>query len=323
MVTTFACSRPSRSALTVALAEMLGSSVVITRRLRNAYASTYLSEMVWCRLAENEERTVLCKYGAGPVNVVYGHKGGVVYEAEVYRQMLQPLQGRTTLAAFHGAHTDPASGCTWLVLEYLDNSARLHQTADPNGALIRASAWAGAFHALTERMLASQQGSCLNVYTRDYYRGWAQRAAEYAGALHQRFQWLRSLCERFEEEGVPLLLDRPRSVIHGEYYPKNVLTRDEAVYPVDWESAAMGAGEIDLATLTEGWPAEVTLCCEEAYAQSRWPDAVPADFSRILTAARIYGLLRWLGDSPELTTKRGSIERFTQLGQLGEQLGVI
>ena len=83
-------------------------------------------------------------------------------------------------------------------------------------------------------------------------------------------------------------------MIHGEYYPKNILVRDAAILPVDWESAAAGVGEIDLATLTTGWGPAVRSACEGAYVASRWPEGAPHGFERRLDLARMYVRLCWL-----------------------------
>ena len=67
--------------------------------------------------------------------------------------------------------------------------------------------------------------------------------------------------------------------------------------PADWESAALAAGEIDLASLTWGWEDDVASLCEQQYCLVRWPDGTPDDFALRLTAARVSGTSGWLGDS--------------------------
>jgi thiamine kinase-like enzyme len=113
------------------------------------------------------------------------------------------------------------------------------------------------------------------------------------------------------------------TVIHGEFYPKNVLFHDGTIYPVDWESAAIGAAEIDLAALIEGWPAETVQACTQEYKGARWPTGVPVDFERRLAGARLYLQFRWLGDQPDWTVAESSLWRFEQLHSIGEQLGLI
>jgi Phosphotransferase enzyme family len=128
-----------------------------------------------------------------------------------------------------------------------------------------------------------------------------------------------SPAQRFEDV-VPLLLDCPLTIIHGEYYPPNILWREEVIYPVDWESAAVAAGEIDLAALTEGWPPGFVEQCELEYQRARWPEGPPTGFERRLAAARLYLHFRWLGSE---TDRAPSLWRFEQLRCEGERLGLV
>ena len=184
-----------------------------------------------------------------------------------------------------------------------------------------AARWIGRFHAANEARLSSTPLPFLNTYDSAYYQGWARRTSLFAGPVQQRFPWLTTLCER-SQVAISLLLAPPVTIIHGEYYPKNVLYRAGIIYPVDWESAAIAAGEIDLACLTDRWPAETVRECESAYQQARWPDGAPAAFAQRLAAARLYMHFRWLGDRPEWTTHQ-QYWRFKYLRAVGEQLGLI
>jgi hypothetical protein len=65
------------------------------------------------------------------------------------------------------------------------------------------------------------------------------------------------------------------------------LDEHPAIYPVDWESAAVAAGEIDLAALTEGWPPGFVEQCELEYQRARWPEGPPTGFERRLAAAPV------------------------------------
>jgi hypothetical protein len=76
----------------------------------------------------------------------------------------------------------------------------------------------------------------------------------------------------------------------------NILTSERGIHPVDWESAAIGAGEIDLASLTMGWPAAQAAECTGAYVANRFHGRAPANFAARLDAARLYLCLRMLGD---------------------------
>jgi hypothetical protein len=93
---------------------------------------------------------------------------------------------------------------------------------------------------------------------------------------------------------------------------------------VDWESAAIADGLIDVATLTEGCPEEVVQACAKEYQRTRWPGGVPAGFKfkETLIAASLYMCFRWLGDEPS-ATHRKALGYFRRLWSLGRQLGVV
>jgi aminoglycoside phosphotransferase (APT) family kinase protein len=185
----------------------------------------------------------------------------------------------------------------------------------------QAARWIGRFHALTEVYLSTASVPVLRVYDTAYYLGWGHRTLQFADHVPQRFPWLATLYARAEEFAA-LLMETPPCIIHGEYYPKNVLYSDAAIYPVDWESAAIAAGEIDLACLTDRWPSDIVRQCELEYQRARWPHGSPTAFERRLAAARLYVHFRWLGDRPEWTTHK-HYWRFEHLRSAGEQLGLI
>jgi aminoglycoside phosphotransferase (APT) family kinase protein len=297
--------------------------LTILDREPSPYTSTFPSEVVTCRTAGGAMLRLFCKHAAGRNHQAHGHRGGVAYEARVYRSVLAPLGVPVPLC--YGGYSDGSSDRILLILEHLDESLPVHKSPDPT-AMAQAARWLGAFHAAGQRHLGPAGpdglGSFLNVYDRAYYRGWARRTSQFAGAWHDRFPWLSDLCERAEGALAPLQ-DSPATVIHGEFYPWNILYHRGAVYPVDWESAAVAAGEIDLATLTEGWPPEVAQACEAEYRRTRWPDGPPADLERRLTAARLYLLLRWLGDRPEWTSHESTGDSLVRLRDVAERLEIL
>jgi hypothetical protein len=293
--------------------------VRVLARRPNLLAATSPSEVVTCRVNGGEELRLLCKYAAGRNHDAHGHRGGVGYEAEVYRQVLGRVPA--PVPRFFGAPTDAATGERWLVVEYLDGAVGV-DAAPERGALGEAARWLGRFHAATQARFASRPPAFLKVYDAEYYRGWARRTVEFAGPLGEHFPWLRALSSRFAAL-CPVLVGSAPPVIHGECYPANVLFYRGQVYPVDWESAAVGPGEVDLAALTEGWPAEAVRHCEDEYRQARWPGGAPAGWQRTLAAARLYWGFRWLGDRPEWTTHESTRERFDELRAAGERLGLL
>ncbi len=295
------------------------SAVTVLKRQSNIYESTFPSEIVTCRLADGTTRKLFCKYGwpGHHSSSNNGHHGGIAYESKVYRYVLHRLE--TSKPRFYGARTDRKMEQKWLVIEYLDRCQRLQKRP---AAMKLAARWIGRFHAVNADRLARVPLSSLIVYDAPYYAGWVRQTSRLAGVMHHRLPWLATLCER-AEEWIALLLKPPLTVIHGEYYPLNILLRARMVYPVDWESAAIAAGEIDLASLTEGWRARIVRECVQEYQQARWPKGPPADFERKLTAARLYLAFRWLADGPDYTTDDEAQWYFEQMRSLGERLGLI
>jgi len=276
-----------------------GDCLTIVDRQPAVYVSSFSSEVVTCRLNDGRELRLFCKYGSvwkyayRLIHCAHGHRRGVAYEAEVYRSVLQPLQVSTPY--FYGAYTDATSGQTWLILEYLDGRVRANQGYPHIASMSAAARWIGQFHALNQMRLANVPMTSLHKYDAEYYRGWARRTARFARCFNQEPAWLTPLFEHFED-CIDALLAAPPSVVHGEFYPHNILCADADVHPVDWETASIAAGEIDLAMLTEYWSTEVLQACELEYQRARWPQGAPSNFAATLNAARLYVLFRWLGE---------------------------
>jgi hypothetical protein len=300
-------------------ADALGRVTILSRR-RNVYSTTSPSEVIRCKLPDGREMELFCKYGASRDRDSHGHRRGVPYEALVYRRILHPSQ--SSVPALFGAYVDAPRGQTWLVIENIAGGWRMDRTPDPL-AMSRAARWIGEFHRQLEERATADEMSFLTRYDCAFYEGWARRTVRFAAPLLSRYPWLTTLCEGFPRVASVLLAPHP-TIIHGECYPQNILVRDGAVYPVDWESAAIGPGEIDLASLTERWPREIAEQCEVAYRYARWPQGLPDyETDRTLAAARLYLHLRWLGDQPGRTNARTTRWRFSALRGLGEQLGLL
>lgn len=291
--------------------------MAVVGREPNLMTSTHPSEVVTCRLADESLVHVFCKYASGsPSHLAGEQRGGVAYEAAVYRDLLRPFG--VAAPRFLGTQEDPHTGTMCLFLEYLPQAVRVHKCRQP-GIMEEAARWLGGFH----RSFEGRVVPSLHRHDAEYYRSWARRAVSVAEPLNDRFPWLRRLGERFEEEIVPELARSPLTVIHGEFYPSNVLICGGSVVPIDWESAAIGPGEIDFASLTEGWPAPTVAECGREYCLARWPEGVPADFGRRVATARMYWAFRWLGKSPAAVAGEKYRRYFDHLHSAGRQLGLI
>lgn len=272
-----------------------GQGPVVSRRPW-PFEGTFDAEVVTCRTIAGDLQRVYCKHGPeieGTRHAAYGHRGGLGREAAVYAYVLEPL-GVTTARLIAFRHDDPTDS-DWLVLEFLEGATPLLDSRRTR-SLDRSAEWLGSFHGATEGLWPDLLLSGIPFRDADWYRSWMDRTAAWAGALHLRYPWLGAACRR--EDLYEPLLTAPHSVTHGEFTPANVLLRDGEVYPVDWESAALAPGELDLAFFTLGWPRRLRRRVEAAYARRRWPAGPPPTFDPTLRAARIHACFRVLGDSP-------------------------
>jgi Phosphotransferase enzyme family len=291
---------------------MPDASITILERESSAYVSTSFNEIVTCRLSDGSVRRLLLKRGVTHAALSFGHHGGVPYESEVYRSVLEPLN--TSVPRFHSSYVDTETGETVLLIDYVENAMRLSK-ADRR-FLYQAAGWIGTFHKLGESR-ALKLRDTVTYYDASYYAGWMQRALDFWAADDSFFlAELRGKWDALARE----LLASPPTVIHGEYYPKNILVHGSVISPIDWETAAIAAGEIDLACLTECWSIEDKERCIQAYVRARWPEGTPAGFPRRLTIAEMYLQLRWIGQGRHLVCKQEVDFRVCRLRELHEEI---
>lgn len=285
---------PSTGDLETALRSMdgLGDAMVVSRT-PNVFSSAAESEIVRLE-TEGRDRTLLIKYGSDARrHTGHGYWGDVAYEAAVYRSILSRLDPRTP--RFYGLAR--YADASWLAIEYVDGE-RLSKS--PRAAIVVAARWLGAFHRATASTTGAHR-DILNIMDEAYFRGWAERTLEYTRPLPGARPWIEQACSYFARHAGELA-GHEATVVHGEFYPRNVLIAGDEAIPVDWQSAAIGPGEVDVASLTEGWgDGPIIAECLAAYEDARWPGGAPKDFQRRLNLARMYWPLRWLGDDPAWT----------------------
>lgn len=303
-----------------AMQESVGAVEIISRE-PNYYSSTYPSEIVRCRLPDGSQRLVLCKHNRIPHPDPPGERDsryGIVYETQVYRHVLRNLP--LTRPEFYGGYADPTSEAAFLVIEWADEGTPLHYT-DEDMVVPPAADWCGRFHHYYERRGAGGELAFLRRYDADYYRGWAHRIQEMAARQSLSPAWLPEVCRRYEEH-IPLLLQAPQIVIHGEYTPSNVVWHGGRILPTDWESAAVGPGEIDLATLIFEWE-EIVEVCTSRYCAARWPEGTPEGFADMMRAAQLYVAMHWLSDGSPGNRAKKSMGFLDELRVTAERLGLL
>jgi Phosphotransferase enzyme family len=318
----FASAFPKTDALKRGLASAIqsedvdGRSLTLLGREPTPYATTFPCEIVTCRVGRGKPRRLFCKYTAGVDYTGHGHRGGVGHEIATYRHIL--ARTNNFRPKFYGGYTDSETGQYWLFLEYLEGGLRVGKLNDPV-AMGKTARWIARFHVTSQRLLGNEHVHFLKRYDKEYYLGWITRTVDFAGPNYKKSSWFRQLYARANDFLSPLLGSAP-AIIHGEYYQHNILFHQGRVCPVDWESAAVGEGLIDLACLTDGWESKIADVCTETYVRTRWPEGAPAEFAKVLKAARLYMTVRWLGDDPDFTRSASAGGHWIRLRKLVTEL---
>jgi phosphotransferase family enzyme len=274
-------------ALCACFSDLEPDTLRVLDRQASGWNSWFPAELVTCQIGRAGILKLWCKYAdSRPRRGIEGDRS-LEYEATLYREVLSGSPAPT--AHCHGFYRHPSEGWACLVLEYLKDCLPFSKTS----ALAEGGSWLGAFHAWTETRTLPGWVRTLEAegYEEQVFR--RQRLFE---PWHDRYPALAHLSQRTAEV-VTTLLSSPRVLVHGEFFPLNVLVRSGTFIPVDWETAAIGAGEIDLAAMTEGWSRSLQEAGEAAYIRARWGGIAPSQFRRRLQAARIYwsiDSLAWL-----------------------------
>jgi hypothetical protein len=282
--------------------------VVDLRWHESPYRSTSPIAEVLVRLEDGARMQLLVKdVGSGSrVRNEDGGKPGAVADAEreieVYRSVLDPLQMGT--AVFFGAVQDRSRGRHLLVLEKVAG-VELFQVGDIR-VWESAARWLARFHVRCEGYLRPLQRSLLVPYDAEFYGQWISRAVEFARASDPGMEdgsgALAFLASRYEAV-VERLVAQPATLVHGEFFPSNVLVRrggsGGGICPIDWETAGFGPGLVDLAALSSGWALKERRRLEAAYyrtlAYGRRSMPDPRRFEEDLDYCRIHTAVQWLG----------------------------
>ena len=265
------------------VADSLRRQVVRVEMHANPYSSRHATGLSKCVFLDGSKMPVFWKRGPHSSEEGVGRLGSVGYEMDVYRALdgLEPrLAPRLIGVARAGADA-------LLVTSFVDAALRVQRGPQP-AAVVGAAVRIGEFQ---QRATSEGRGRQLQEYDSSVYSTWAERAVR----KRPRSSWLRDVSRQFAD----VVIDLQRSsavIVHGEYYPDNILLTAIGVTAVDWEWAGMALGEIDLAALTEGsWGKQTVEACNEAYAKSRRFDADDLMFRKRLAASRLYLHLRWIG----------------------------
>lgn len=183
-----------------------------------------------------------------------------------------------------------------LLLERIDG-APLSEIGSPR-AWRTAAWWLADFH--LRPLPDGRHEAPLLRHDRALHEWWWERAAR-RGALDGLDACRREKIGRAHRGALELVFEGPAAILHGEFYPSNVLAARSPggwrVHPVDWEMAGPGPRVLDVAALTSGrWGADERRSLALAYLRASSPGGFLLDeFLRHLTAGRLLLAVQWLG----------------------------
>jgi hypothetical protein len=284
-----------------------GASVVRMFRRPWEYATSAPLELITILTGEGREHDFVLKH-MGPRHLseqVRRAKPSFVVdwrrEIEVYRRLMAPMRIGPTLI---GSKIAPETDTYWLLLEHVPGP-RLFEVGE-HAAWAATAYWLGAFHGRTDTIAnaAVRDGAGLIDCHRDWYRAWIDRALLFFGTdgpsrSRHDGKALRWLAERYDTV-IDHLLSLPSTLIHGEFYPTNVIITGDGdgllPCPIDWETASVGPGVLDLAALTAGeWREEDRRDMTAAYLAGSGMQITIDDLFESAQFAHIQLAVQWLG----------------------------
>jgi aminoglycoside phosphotransferase (APT) family kinase protein len=287
------------------LEALLGEGVTgLTCRPAQAHASHPL-ERVSVRVETGRDMELVLKGAGGARSHAVCVRPRLVRDALreewAYASLLDPKTLGTP--RFYGTLASGA-GDDRLVLEAVPG----HPLAEEGDldAWLAAARWLARFHKWgAARLDGVEVGGRLLRQSPRLHARWLSRAGRCARATGQErmASRLEALTPTFGE-AVARLEGSSKGIVHGEFYPSNILVEPEIrrwrVTALDWESVGVGPVILDLAALTMGeWDVAVRRHLWEAYATAADMDL--RSIEPALHAARLVNAVQWLGWSPGWT----------------------
>ncbi|HEY5914479.1 MAG TPA: aminoglycoside phosphotransferase family protein [Verrucomicrobiae bacterium] len=228
-------------------------------------------------------------------------------EIQVYTGLLQRSGLGTPLC--YGSVQSEADQRYWLFLERVDGPL-LWQTGKME-TWEAAARWLALFHSRYHEGRGDIPAATLAAvlrYDDRLLQTWLMRAERFLRSKHG--QGCRAQWRRFDRIAssydlvIERLLRMPATLIHGEFFPSNIIVRRGAsplsICPIDWEVAGMGPGLLDLAALTlGGWKPEQRSRLVAAYHEaSQCIDSSRSSMPELTEAVNYCQLhlsIQWLG----------------------------
>lgn len=230
-------------------------------------------------------------------------------EIRTYQNILSKIPLGTP--RYFYAHVETANQLCWLVTERVQGPPLWQLGQDRHWRA--AARWLAHFHQVAEEFSGPDHQAATNLieYGEEHFLCWAKRAESFLSAQSgtcdaDSIRRFARIFDRYDRV-TRFLSQLPTTLIHGEFYPSNVLMRRKErghdVCPIDWELVGRGPGILDLAALSfGGWSPEKKRQIIQAYHDATAAEGSPAMTSRELQEAVDYGqthlCLRQLGWAP-------------------------
>jgi hypothetical protein len=225
-------------------------------------------------------------------------------EIEMYRSVLEPKRFGTAIC--YGAIVQENTGPYWLFLERVVGPL-LWQVGDFE-QWKNAARWLARFHTHFSTRAKQQLLAGVVLHDQAHYMQWIERAGRFArqtkSARSRRFTIGIERVAKGYSRVVKYLLELPQTLIHGEFYPSNVIVRrpktEMQICPIDWEVAGLGPRLIDLGALVSGaWEDDarkslVTAYRDELACRTGCAPSMP-ELLESVDYCQLYLSVQWLG----------------------------
>jgi len=224
-------------------------------------------------------------------------------EVHVYRDLLAGAGLGTP--EYYGFRLAEPEGRLWLLLELVEG-VQLRESGF--AAWLGSAAWLARLHARFAGRAAALEGSPLLIrHDEDHFRSKADQALaatrRYSRRAKRRTAELVAGCG----ELATILASPPRTLVHGNFRPKNVVigpvSAGRRVAPVDWEVAAIGSPLHDLGHLLDGYRGEQLEALLDAYRSEAEALGVPvppiAEALRLMSGFCLHRVVKSLARAPE------------------------
>jgi hypothetical protein len=227
-------------------------------------------------------------------------------EIIVYRDVLNSAGLGT--ANCYGSLIDQDADRYWLLLEKVAGS-ELYTIGDLS-IWRDVAGWLARTHSQFSESSNVRRSNALLKYDSHFFNACLERAETHikprAGACKVDPSSVTNIWAQYRK-AVSRICSLPRTLIHGEFYPSNILVSAEnadfRICAVDWETSGIGAGLLDLAALVSGkWTEQQRQELAEAYFEALDRPRKLNDFEQFtsdLLCCRLHVAVAWLGWSPD------------------------